>query len=62
MQPGARLQSAVELLNAVLTSPRPADGVAAAWFRNRRYMGAKDRREIYDRVYGILRRRARLIW
>ncbi|MFN3075679.1 MAG: RsmB/NOP family class I SAM-dependent RNA methyltransferase [Alphaproteobacteria bacterium] len=62
MTPGGRIQSAIELLAAVLGSSRPADGVAAAFFRERRYIGAKDRRSVADRVWLILRRRARLGW
>jgi 16S rRNA (cytosine967-C5)-methyltransferase len=63
MTPGARLQAAIDLLDDILASPRkPADAIASAFFRNRRYIGSKDRREISERVFGILRRRAQLQW
>mgnify|MGYP001038976381 CR=1 FL=1 len=62
MTPGARLQAAIELLDAIDGAAAPADRVVAAYFRNRRYIGGKDRREIVDRVYAALRRRAALDW
>jgi 16S rRNA (cytosine967-C5)-methyltransferase len=60
--PGARLQAAIELLAAIHASPSPADRVSAAFFRARRYMGGQDRREVMDRAYLVLRRRATLDW
>ncbi|WP_142848161.1 RsmB/NOP family class I SAM-dependent RNA methyltransferase [Telmatospirillum sp. J64-1] len=62
MTPAARLQAAIELLAEIAENPRPADGTVSAFFRARRYVGAKDRRAISERVYGVLRRRARLDW
>ena len=41
---------------------RPADSVASHYFKTRRYIGAKDRRAISNRIWGVLRRRARLGW
>lgn len=60
--PGARIQACIELLAEVLASPRPADGVVSAWFRERRYIGSKDRKSVHERLYDILRRKARLAW
>jgi 16S rRNA (cytosine967-C5)-methyltransferase len=60
--PGARLQAAIELLAAIHSSASPADRVAAGFFRSRRYMGGQDRREVVDRAYRLLRRRAALDW
>jgi 16S rRNA (cytosine967-C5)-methyltransferase len=60
--PGARLQAAIELLAAIHSSPSPADRVSAGFFRNRRYMGGQDRREVIDRTHRVLRRRAALDW
>ena len=40
----------------------PADRVSAAFFRARRYMGGQDRRDVVDRAYRVLRRRAALDW
>jgi len=62
MTPAARTAAAIELLEAVEASPRPADAVITGWFRQRRYVGAKDRTAIGDRVYAVLRHRLRLEW
>ncbi len=62
MTPAARVAAAIELLEAIDAAPRPADAVVAAWFRQRRYIGAKDRSAVAERVYGVLRHRARLDW
>ena len=62
MTPAARLQAAIDLLDEVLSTPRPADGTIAAFFRARRYIGAKDRHAVAEQVYGVLRHLARLNW
>lgn len=62
MTPAARLQAALELLVEIDASDRPADGVVSYFISQRRYIGSKDRRDLAERVYGILRRRARLAW
>ena len=62
MTPGARLQAALELLDAVWQGTSPPDVLADAFFRRRRYAGSSDRRAIQDHVYAVLRRRARLDW
>lgn len=62
MTPGARIQSAVELLEAVDAAEPPIEPTVERFLRGRRYMGAKDRRSVVDRVYRILRRRHRLDW
>jgi 16S rRNA (cytosine967-C5)-methyltransferase len=62
MMPAARIQAAIELLDEVLATDRPADGVLSAYFRARRFIGAKDRRAVSDQVWRVLRYRARLTW
>ena len=62
MTPGARIQAAIELLDAIHNGTAPADRASAAYFRNRRYIGGKDRRDVLDHAYGVLRRRAALDW
>ncbi|HVJ44190.1 MAG TPA: RsmB/NOP family class I SAM-dependent RNA methyltransferase [Dongiaceae bacterium] len=62
MMPGARIQAAIELLQEIHGGTAPADRAAAAYFRNRRYIGGKDRRDVLDHAYGVLRRRAALDW
>jgi 16S rRNA (cytosine967-C5)-methyltransferase len=49
-----------ELLDLVLASRQPADILARQFFRDRRYLGARDRRFIADRLYDILRYHDRL--
>jgi len=61
MTPGARAQTAIELLDA-LPADGPADRFLARYFRGHRYIGAKDRRAISQLVYDVLRRRAQLDW
>ena len=62
MTPAARLATAIDLLAEVMDTPRPADAVTSAFFRARRYIGAKDRGDIASLVYGVMRRWARLHW
>ncbi len=62
MNPSSRLQAVIDLLDTVLGESRPADGVIAMYFRNRKFFGAKDRRSVGDQIWRILRHRARLSW
>ncbi len=62
MTPSAQIAAAIELLAAIAADGRPADSVASYYFKTRRYIGSKDRRAISNRVWGVLRRRARLGW
>ncbi len=62
MTPPARLATAIELLGLVDSTPRPADATVSAYFRERRFIGSKDRAEISTFVYRVMRRRARLTW
>jgi 16S rRNA (cytosine967-C5)-methyltransferase len=62
MTPGARTESAIGLLSAIQTAAMPADRIAARWFRERRYAGAKDRAWIAEIVFDALRHRAELDW
>ena len=61
MTPGARSQTAIELLDD-LPAGRAADRYLSGYFRSHRFIGAKDRREIADLVFGVFRRRAQLDW
>jgi 16S rRNA (cytosine967-C5)-methyltransferase len=58
--PAARLQAAIELLDAVIVAARDAgaaaDTLIAAYFKDRRYAGAKDRRAVRELVYAAIRR------
>lgn len=62
MTPGARTQTAVELLDEIGASTRDATQVIDSYFRKRRFAGSGDRRAITGRVYSVLRHRARLDW
>lgn len=63
MSPGARLAEAIALLEAIEAAPHaPADAVASAWLRARRFIGSGDRRWISDLVWNVLRQRLRLDW
>lgn len=62
MTPSARLQAAIDLLTEIDATPRPADAVISAFFRNRRYIGSKDRSSVAELVYAVMRRHARLLW
>jgi 16S rRNA (cytosine967-C5)-methyltransferase len=62
MTPGAKLEAARELLDAVWQGTTPPDVLADEYFRKRRYAGSSDRRAIQEHVYDVLRRRARLDW
>lgn len=61
MTPGARAAAAIALLEE-LAGGGPADRRARAFFRTRRYVGARDRAAISGHVYAVLRRRAQLDW
>jgi 16S rRNA (cytosine967-C5)-methyltransferase len=62
MTPAARLQATLELLEAIATTPRPADAITSAYFRARRFIGSKDRAAVSTRLYAVLRHQARLDW
>ncbi len=59
MTPAARVQAAIELLDAIITAARsngpPADRLIAEGFRLRRYAGSKDRRAVRELVYRAIR-------
>jgi 16S rRNA (cytosine967-C5)-methyltransferase len=60
--PGARIAAAIDILEALAAGTRPADDVAADYFRRRRYIGSKDRAQVARHVYSVLRHRAALDW
>lgn len=59
MTPQARVQAAIEVLDAVIAAARgqgaSADRIIADWFRPRRYAGSKDRRAVRDLAYAAIR-------
>ena len=60
MTPSARVQAAIELLDAIVAAAREggaaADTLAARYFKARRYAGSKDRRAIRELVFRAIRR------
>lgn len=62
MTPQARIQAAIELLDAIITSTRDggpaADTLIARYFKDRRYAGSRDRRAVREHVYRAIRRAA----
>jgi len=62
MTPAARTQAAIDLLESLAATGGPVDRTLSGYFRQRRYAGSKDRKAIAERVYGVLRCRARLDW
>ncbi|MFL1462197.1 RsmB/NOP family class I SAM-dependent RNA methyltransferase [Roseococcus sp. DSY-14] len=63
MTPEARIAAAIALLEGVAAQPRrPADAIAAEFFRARRFIGGGDRRAVSDLAWGALRQRLRLEW
>ena len=62
MTPGARIAAVIELTGLIEAAPPPADAVVERFFRERRYMGSKDRRAVADMTFAMVRSRARLAW
>lgn len=57
MTPGARVQAAIEILDAVVAGA-PAEKALTGWARRSRFAGSKDRAAVRDHVFDVLRRRA----
>ncbi|OFW87430.1 MAG: hypothetical protein A3J37_05110 [Alphaproteobacteria bacterium RIFCSPHIGHO2_12_FULL_45_9] len=58
----ARMLAVLDLLERTQKSPIPMDLTIGDYMRNRRYIGSKDRTDIVERIYGIVRHHARLNW
>ena len=62
MTPSARVQAAIEILDAVIASARddgpPADAIVSSYFKSRRYAGSKDRRAVRELAFAAIRRLA----
>ncbi len=59
MTPAARVQAAIDILDAVIAAAArqgaSADRIAADWFRARRFVGSKDRRAIRELAWNAIR-------
>src|SRR5580704_14468948 len=62
MNPSARLQATLDLLEEIDTVPRPADAITSGYFRARRYIGSHGRAAVSVMLYAILRHHGRLGW
>ncbi len=60
MTPGARVEAAIALLEAIGAERAPADDIVAEYFRRHRFAGVKDRAAISKHIYGVLRRRGQI--
>ena len=57
MQAPAQLQATIELLDEIEEHAYPADRTMAAYFKQRRYIGSKDKAVISEYFYTVLRNR-----
>ena len=62
MKPAARIQASIEIFEQGHTSRVPLDSVVGDYIRPRRYIGSKDRADIAERTYSVVRAYARLGW
>lgn len=58
----ARMKAVLEILERTAKSPIPMDLTIGDYMRQRRYIGSKDRSDIVERVYGMVRHYARINW
>lgn len=58
----ARMKAVLEILERIAKSPIPMDLTIGDYMRQRRYIGSKDRADIVERVYGMVRHHARINW
>jgi 16S rRNA (cytosine967-C5)-methyltransferase len=57
MHPKALLDTAAELLRAVLTFEHPADAVVSRFFRDNRNLGPRERATLAETTYNVLRKK-----
>lgn len=62
MTPGARYAAVIKLYDMVMEANRPADQVLHLYFKQRKFIGSKDRRFIAETLFTVLRHFARLEW
>jgi len=62
MTPAAIVAAALEVLEDQQRRPGPLDLILARYQRARRYIGAKDRAALAERLFGLARRHARIDW
>jgi 16S rRNA (cytosine967-C5)-methyltransferase len=62
MRPASRIQAVIEIYEKIGAAKIPMDGVVGDYMRQRRYIGAKDRADIAERTYSVMRAWRRLTW
>ena len=62
MTPAARYQASIDLWDKITNARVPMDNVCGDYFRMRKFIGSKDRANIAERAYGMMRSFARLGW
>ncbi|HEX5805923.1 MAG TPA: RsmB/NOP family class I SAM-dependent RNA methyltransferase [Macromonas sp.] len=62
MHPKALLDACADLIAQVLSFEHPADATVAAYFREHRQLGQRERQLLSDTVYTVLREQPRLAW
>lgn len=60
MKDASRIQAIIETLEQIFDDKFPADNILDKYFKDRRYIGSKDRRFIADNVWKIIRQRMHL--
>jgi 16S rRNA (cytosine967-C5)-methyltransferase len=62
MKQAARIASAIDLLTRIEMARIPMDNTIRDYMNTRRFIGSKDRTEIVERIYRVMRARARTGW
>ena len=57
MRRAAQLQATIELLDEIFETRYPADRIMSRYFKQRRYIGSKDKAAISENLYTVLRNR-----
>lgn len=60
MRPAAHAQATIELLDLLSADGYPADRTMAQYFKQRRYIGSKDKKAVSGQFYAVLRNRLSL--
>ena len=62
MRQPACFQAAIEIIELSDKQDRPASAVTAEYLRSRRYIGAKDRKNIQETLFSLIRNRYLIEW
>ncbi|MGB4107655.1 MAG: RsmB/NOP family class I SAM-dependent RNA methyltransferase [Alphaproteobacteria bacterium] len=62
MRPSSRIQAVIEIYEKIDAAKIPMDAVVGDYMRHRRYIGSKDRADIAERTYNVMRAWGRLNW